>query len=31
MKIIPLCMIGFGNVGQAFARLLLKKKGNPGK
>lgn len=26
MKIIPLCMIGFGNVGQAFARLLLKKK-----
>lgn len=26
MKTIPLCMIGFGNVGQAFARLLLKKK-----
>lgn len=26
MKIIPLCMIGFGNVGQAFARLLLRKK-----
>lgn len=26
MKTIPLCMIGFGNVGQAFARLLLRKK-----
>lgn len=25
MKTIPLCMIGFGNVGQAFARLLLRK------
>ena len=26
MKTTPLCMIGFGNVGQAFARLLLRKK-----
>ncbi len=26
MKIIRLCLFGFGNVGQAFARLLLKKK-----
>ena len=26
MKTIPLCLIGFGNVGQAFARLLLHKK-----
>ena len=26
MKTIPLCMIGFGNVGQAFARLLQIKK-----
>lgn len=26
MKTIPLCMIGFGNVGQAFARLLQRKK-----
>jgi homoserine dehydrogenase len=25
MKNIPLCLAGFGNVGQAFARLLLKK------
>jgi homoserine dehydrogenase len=27
MRTIPLCLFGFGNVGQAFARLLLKKKG----
>ena len=27
MKTIPLCMIGFGNVGQAFARLLLRDQG----
>jgi homoserine dehydrogenase len=26
MKKIPLCLIGFGNVGQAFARMLLRKK-----
>jgi homoserine dehydrogenase len=26
MKTIPICLIGFGNVGQAFARLLLKKR-----
>jgi homoserine dehydrogenase len=26
MKTIPLCLFGFGNVGQAFARLLLRKK-----
>ena len=29
MKTIPLCLIGFGNVGQAFARLLITKKRNP--
>ena len=26
MRTIPLCMIGFGNVGQTFARMLLGKK-----
>lgn len=26
MKTIPLCLVGFGNVGQAFARLLIQKK-----
>ena len=26
MKSYRLCLIGFGNVGQAFARLLLKKQ-----
>jgi homoserine dehydrogenase len=26
MSKIPLCLIGFGNVGQAFARMLLRKK-----
>ena len=26
MRTIPLCLIGFGNVGQAFARMLLGKK-----
>ena len=26
MRTIRLCLFGFGNVGQAFARLLLKKK-----
>jgi homoserine dehydrogenase len=27
MRILRLCLVGFGNVGQAFARLLLKKSG----
>jgi homoserine dehydrogenase len=26
MKTIPLCLVGFGNVGQAFAHLLMQKK-----
>lgn len=26
MNTIPICLVGFGNVGQAFVRLLLKKR-----
>ena len=26
MRMIPICLVGFGNVGKAFVRLLEKKR-----